>query len=90
MSQAEYDSGMKFTRRYKWFSQDLNFICQRVCDGLFNNSKYKADRYTVLVSCQITKEHLRKATQINIREIMIDRRANVRFYNVRQITQKEN
>lgn len=35
--------------KYKWFSDDLDFIKQRVRDGVFNNSKFKSGAYKNIV-----------------------------------------
>lgn len=35
--------------KFKWFSDNLDFVTNRVKDGKFNNSKFKKDAYNVLV-----------------------------------------
>ena len=50
MSKEEKDRTILFNRpdfkkRFKWFSQNLTFLLERVRDGKFNNSKHIPGRY---------------------------------------------
>lgn len=78
MCKEEYDDTLRhgkpsFTRRYKWFSHDLDWIRERVQDGKFNNSKYKKDRYEYLLCFDWDGE---KHDHWNRYEIQFDRRRN--------------
>lgn len=65
-----------FVKRFKWFSPDLNWIKSRVKDGKFNNSKFKQDRYDVILAFTLPKENFDKYfMQINnSKEYMLDLR----------------
>lgn len=62
-----------FIKRYKWFSQDLDFILNRVKDGKFNNSYYIKDRYKFICSFEWDGEN---SDWKNKNEIQFDRRKN--------------
>lgn len=58
MSEHEFDnitkhSPFSWNSKFKWFTQNLNFILRRVTDGKFNNSKFKQERYTHLVEYSV-------------------------------------
>lgn len=60
--------------RFKWFSANLDFIKNRVKDGLFNNSRFCQDRYKNLVKFEVDEKLID-----NRLEIQVDRRKNVRI-----------
>lgn len=83
MSELEYQKTLSsreadFTlSRFKWFSPCIGFVLGRVCDGSFNNSKFKSDRYTRIVSFEFDDKYLEKVDYVSQREIQIDRRRNI-------------
>ena len=70
------NNSLHYIRRYKWMSDNEDFILNRVCDGEFNNSKFKDDNYTHMLEIQI--EDLSKLRKLNNNEYMMDRRNNVK------------
>ena len=69
-------SSLHYIRRYKWISNNKDFILERVCDGEFNNSKFKDSKYTHMLEIHI--EDLSKLRKLNSNEYMMDRRNNVK------------
>lgn len=55
--------------KFKWFSDDLDFIKQRVRDGSFNNSKFKVDAYKHVVEFVI--EDLGRFKRVSDKELML-------------------
>ena len=54
MCKEEYEkvsntNPFSFNSKFKWFTENFDFIKSRVTDGKFNNSKFKPERYTHLV-----------------------------------------
>ncbi len=72
-----------FLRRFKWFSDDLEFIKSRVQDGSFNNSKHKTDRYVRIFEFEI--DDFSKADFISNNEIQLDRRKNPKITLIREV-----
>lgn len=79
------DNRFSWNSRFKWFSSDKDFIVNRVKDGKFNNSRFIADRYSILV--EIGVEDFAHFNQLNRQELMLDRRrANqIKIHYIRQI-----
>lgn len=48
-----------FLRRYKFFSPLESFVRERVQDGIFNNSRFKPNRYTHLLVFRIPEADAR-------------------------------
>lgn len=55
--------------KFKWFSDDLGFIKQRVKDGSFNNSKFKPDAYKYVVKFII--KDLGRFKRVSDKELML-------------------
>lgn len=72
-----------FLRRFKWFSHNLDFIRGRVQSGSFNNSKYKTERYSRLLSFEI--DNLDKCDFVSNNEIQFDRRKNPKITLIGEI-----
>ena len=78
MCDREYNSvceryPLSWNSRCKWFSDDLNFILDRVRDGKFNNSKFKDNAY-----CNIVKYHVRNPSvfvRVSDNELMLRRKS---------------
>ena len=78
MCDREYDSvcekyPLSWSSKYKWFSDDLNFILERVRDGKFNNSKFKDNAYR-----NIVKYHVRNPSvliRVSDNELMLRRKS---------------
>ena len=68
------NQGPDFIRRYKWFSPNHDFITQRVCDGGFNNSKAKPERYEEILAFEFTPESVKSFSIENEKEWKLDRR----------------
>jgi hypothetical protein len=64
-----------FIKKFKWFSEDKNFIINRVCDGKFNNSSFCKNRYTHIVKFIADGKRFIK---LNNKELMINR--NINFF----------
>lgn len=79
----EYNSNMKFIKRFKWASLNIDFILNRVQDGKFNNSFYKKGAYDIIVSFEINDNSKYKI--LNKNEIMFDRRDNIYFKNIKKL-----
>lgn len=88
MSEVEFVETMQSgkadfsTKRFKWFSPDLEFIRTRVRDGKFNNSKFVPSRYTHIISfeAEVTKADWHIGS-----EIQFDRRRNPKIVVLSQI-----
>ena len=70
------------TKRYKWFSQNLEFIVNRVMDKKFNNSKFKSHRYTYLLEFEWNGNN---CDFISTNEIQFDRRKNPKIKFVKTL-----
>ena len=70
-----------FHKRFKWFSDNIEFITNRVKDGQFNNSKYVEDRYKHIVMFEADTTTARSVSQ---HELQFDRRRNplIKFIKV--------
>lgn len=78
MCQDEYMETVKnkeavFHKRFKWFTENLDFIRNRVKDGKFNNSHIVKDRYDIVVKFEAD---ISKALRLNENELQFDRRRN--------------
>lgn len=62
---------LSFKKRYKWFSQDLEWIKLRVMDGCFNNSKFKPGRYKYLLKFEINNKCIVNFSKISKKEWML-------------------
>ena len=72
-----------FMRRFKWFSPNLDFIKGRVQSGSFNNSKYKPERYSRLLSFWV--EDLASSDFVSNNEIQFDRRKNPKIVLIGEV-----
>lgn len=72
-----------FLKRFKWFSDDLEFVKTRVQDGSFNNSKHKPNRYTRIFEFWI--DDVGKVDYISYNEIQFDRRKNPKITLIREV-----
>ena len=70
------DNSFSFIKRYKWFSNNIEFIKDRVKDGKFNNSIFVKGMYTHLIKLEIDDEYI---TKLNEKEYMLDRRINCKY-----------
>lgn len=93
MCPAEAEETLKskspsWNSRFKWYSRDRDWIESRVRDGKFNNSKFVADRYSVVIEHQIREEDLMKFSKVGAKELMLDRRRanSVKFIEVKRET----
>lgn len=87
MCKEEYEETVKsknavFYKRFKWFSENLEFIMNRVRDGKFNNSTHDKERYDFILKFEAD---LSKAQQLNDNEIQFDRRRNPTIRLVGQV-----
>lgn len=89
MCRTEADKTMKnqspdWNSRYKWYSDDLNWILSRVRDGRFNNSNFVLNRYSSVLRHVIRDEDLVKFSRVGFKELMLDRRHSnsVKFVEV--------
>lgn len=80
----EFKSNLEYNKRFKWASLDKDWIISRVMSQNFNNSKYKEDRYSILVSFEIREKYIDKVKRLNNKEWMFGRRKNVKFYNIQK------
>lgn len=62
-----------FKKRFKWFSDDLEFVCSRVRDGRFNNSQFKPNAYKYVIAFDVD---ITQAKQVSNKEWQFDRRDN--------------
>ena len=77
MSQAEMDITLASLRpnylsRFKWFSDEPDFILRRVMDGKFNNSAQRPDRYATMLAFQIPETQLQALSRVSKHELMLD------------------
>ena len=72
-----------FLRKFKWFSHNLDFIKGRVQGGGFNNSKYKPERYSRLLSFEV--ESLDNCDFVSNNEIQFDRRKNPKIILIGEV-----
>ena len=79
MCNEEYERTIKLgcadfsKKRFKWFSNNINFILDRVGDGKFNNSKFKDNAYR-----NIVKYHVRNPSvliRVSDNELMLRRKS---------------
>lgn len=96
MSQEEADKTLQdqiptFNSRYKFFSQDLAFIKNRVKDGSFAHSNFKVEPYLVILKYIITNSSLRYFTTLNQKELMLDVRKLpiVKFIKIEELDYEE-
>ena len=78
MCKAEYDraddkSPFSWQSKAKWFSDDIEFIKSRVCDGKFNNSGVAEGRYQFLVVYDISDNN-EKLKRVSNKEVMLYRK----------------
>lgn len=93
MCEEEYVNTVKsgkpiFQKRFKWFSQNLDWIKSRVQDNKFNNSKFKPNKYTHI--CSFKWDEL-KADWVHKHEIQFDVRKNpnIKFIELITINHKD-
>ena len=55
--------------KFKWFSDDLGFIKDRVRDGSFNNSKFKPEAYAQIVMFVV--KDLSRFKRVSNKELML-------------------
>lgn len=65
--------GFSFKSRFKWFSENVDFIENRVRDGKFNNSKFCNHRYDIICKFKI-ESGVEAFRRLNQNELMLDRR----------------
>lgn len=71
---------LSWNSKHKWFTDDIKFL-HRVNDGNFNNSKFKADKYTHLVVYKVKNPHYLK--RVSNSELMISRaQANLAIFEM--------
>ena len=63
-----------FIKRYKWFSPSLEFVSGRVQDGVFNNSKWRQERYTERLAFTFSDNSRSYFAVENEKEYRLDRR----------------
>jgi hypothetical protein len=63
-------------KRFKYFALSLDFIKERVLDGVFNNSKFKKERYVKCLSFSLDEKELKRC-RASSNELEVDRRKNV-------------
>jgi len=72
-----------FIKRFKWFSDSLSFIKDRVQDGRFNNSGFVSGRYSRVF--EFETEDLHKSLRVSAHEVQFDRRSNSKIVLVREL-----
>ena len=77
-----------FNKRFKWFSNQLSFIKNRVKDGTFAHSQYKFDPYFVILKFIVEPSDMVEFARVNNKEFMLDVRMliMVRFRTVEELT----
>jgi hypothetical protein len=65
---VEYNKPI-FVKKYKWFSENLQWIKERVCGGNFNDSDVIKNRYIYIVYFFVN--NLEKFIKLNSNELMI-------------------
>ena len=80
-----------FRKRFKWFSDDLSFIKDRVKDGRFSHSQFKVDPYFVILKFCVNDADMCEFNKLNQKEIMLDirRLPMVRFLKVEELSFEE-
>lgn len=78
MCDAEYNSvcekfPLSWSSKCKWFSDDLNFILERVRDGKFNNSKFKDSAYRNIVKYRVRNPDV--LIRVSDNELMLRRKS---------------
>ena len=78
MCDMEYNSVCKkyplsWNSKCKWFSDDLNFILERVRDGKFNNSKFKDNAYRNIVKYRVMNPNV--LIRVSDNELMLRRKS---------------
>lgn len=68
------DQRPNFIRRYKGFSPSLDFVTRRIQDGKFNNSQFRPERYTNILTFEFSERAKDYFTKVGNKELMIDRR----------------
>ena len=77
MCDREYNSvcekyPLSWNSKCKWFSDDLNFILERVRDGKFNNSKFKDNAYRKIVKYSVMNPNV--LVRVSNNELMLKRK----------------
>ena len=80
-----------FRKRFKWFSDDLSFIRDRVKDGRFAHSQFKIEPYFVILKFYVNQADFCEFQQLNKKELMLDvhRLPMVRFLKVEELSFQE-
>ena len=78
MCDREYNSvcekyPLSWNSKCKWFSDDLNFILERVRDGKFNNSKFKDNAYRNIVKYRVSNPSV--LVRVSNNELMLRRKS---------------
>lgn len=78
MCDREYNSvcekyPLSWNSKCKWFSDDLNFILERVRDGKFNNSKFKDNAYRNIVKYRVRNPSV--LVRVSNNELMLRRKS---------------
>ena len=78
MCDTEYNSvcekyPLSWNSKCKWFSDDLNFILERVRDGKFNNSKFKDNAYRNIVKYRVKNPSI--LIRVSDNELMLRRKS---------------
>ena len=78
MCDREYNSicekyPLSWSGKCKWFSDDLNFILERVRDGKFNNSKFKGNAYRNIVKYRVRNPSI--LIRVSDNELMLRRKS---------------
>ena len=78
MCDTEYNSvcekyPLSWNNKCKWFSDDLNFILERVRDGKFNNSKFKGNAYRNIVKYRVKNPNV--LIRVSDNELMLRRKS---------------
>jgi hypothetical protein len=89
MCLKEYENSkdrLDFTKRFKWFSPNIDFILKRVTDGNFNNSNLVDGRYDIICKFKIVSGS-ENFVRLNVNEYMLDRRKsnNVKIESIEVI-----
>ncbi len=64
---------LSWNSKCKWFSDDLNFILERVRDGKFNNSKFKDNAYRNIVKYYVSNPSV--LVRVSNNELMLRRKS---------------
>jgi len=60
--------------RFQFYATNIEWLIERVCDGNFNNSKFKPSKYAHLVVFEISNIDLKHFRKQGINELILDRR----------------